>query len=100
MDDNDLYGAGADASASEAPPADKPGDEEEPQGEPVLVNKELCEDCQPGDRLIVEVLKDHGKEIEIRYVGKEKGEESDMPPGEPPPEMAEAGGGAPSSMMD
>ena len=97
-DDNDLYGAGGmddDQAAVETAP-----EQEEPMGEPVLVNKELCEDCQPGDRLIVEVVSDHGKELEIKYVGKDKGEDSDMPPGEPPPEMAESGMGSSESMMD
>lgn len=98
MEDEDLYGAGhdddADASTDAAP------QEEQPLGEPVLVNKELCENCQPGDRLIVEVLKDHGKEMEIRYVGKEQSEESDMPSGDMPPEMAESGTGGGDSMMD
>lgn len=98
-EDNDLYGAGGDTSEPTPDPMDK-ADQEEPMGEPVLVNKELCEDCQPGDKLIVEVLKDHGKEIEIRYVGKQEGKEDDMPPGEPPPEMADAMSSSGDSMMD
>lgn len=98
-DDSDLYGAGDDSSDPTPDPMDK-ADQEEPMGEPVLVNKELCEDCQPGDRLIVEVVSDHGKELEIKYVGKDKGSDDDMPPGEPPPEMAESGMGSSESMMD
>ena len=86
--DEDLYGAGEmdeDQAAAETAP-----EQEEPMGEPVLVNKELCEDCQPGDRLIVEVVSDHGKELEIKYVGKDKGEDQTCLRGEPPPEMAES----------
>jgi hypothetical protein len=93
--DEDLYDGGG--MADDTPAPDKPETaEEEPMGEPVLVNKELCKDCQPGDRIIVEIVSDQGKELEIKYVGKQEGE--DMPPGEPPAEMAEAGGG--ESMMD
>jgi hypothetical protein len=86
MDDDDLYGAGGDTSEPTPDPMDK-SDQEEPMSEPQLVNKELCEDCKPGEKLIVEVIADHGKELEIRYVGKQEDKEDDMPPGEMPAEM-------------
>lgn len=72
------------------------GEEEHGEGQTALVNKELCPDCLPGDRLIVEVLKDHGAEMELRYIGKEGEEERTAPTAEPA--MAERGGASDSLM--
>lgn len=95
---NDLYDAPE--TEADAPQGDEqaPPEEQQEQGQPVLVNKELCADCKPGDKLIIQVVKDHGDELEVQYVGKQE-EEEGMPPEEgmeaPGPESG-AGGG----MMD
>lgn len=61
--------------------------QDEQSGATALVNKELFPDAQPGDRLIVEVDKVMGEEIEVRFVGKEgEGDEKENVPAPEPEE--------------
>ena len=74
------------------------GEEKHGEGPSVLVNAELCPEAQVGDRLIVEVIKHHGEELEVRYEGKEgEGGEGEKPGEEPTAEPAMPRG---ESLMD
>lgn len=64
-------------------------------GMPQLINSEICPDAQPGETIMLKVLKKHEGELEVSYMGKE-GEEGAMPP-DGAPEPAMAGG---DSMLD
>lgn len=66
----------------DAPPPEEQ-DEHGQEGKTALINSDICPDCKPGDVLQLKVLKVHGEELEVQFMGM-GGEEK-----ETPPEMAE-----------
>src|SRR5262245_48831713 len=79
-----------------AEPAPEPEPEAEPQAEDTggqtVVPKSVfgSYECKPGERKTFEVVGDHDDEVELKFVGKESGEEAaEEPPVGPMSEMME-----------
>jgi hypothetical protein len=66
-----LYG---EDEGQSAPPPDEHENEQEQEnaGKPVLINKEAFPNVKPGERITLEIVRDHGDELECRPVEEEQ----------------------------
>lgn len=76
-----LYDDDGEESPAEPGPS-RPAQDgmKEGSGRAELINAEICPDCQEGDVLMLKVVKHHGEELEVEFMGKEgEGEGGEQP---------------------
>lgn len=90
----DLYSDGA---AAAAPAAEKP-EESEDSGETALLPKSICPGMNPGEEMVLKIVKVHDDQYEVAYAPEPEKEEKEETPAKAP--MPGAGSEMASMMED
>lgn len=95
-------GGGDDLYADAAPPAaQKPGSEESgDQGITALLPKNICPGMEPGDEMVLKIVRVHDDQYEVAYAPEPKDEEEEKEPTREIPSSAPAPEGDMASMME
>lgn len=102
-DSNNPGGGGEDLYADAAPPADKTSKSEESgdQGITALLPKNICPGMEPGDEMVLKIVRVTDDQYEVAYAPEPKdSEEEKEPAAEMPSSAAKSEEGMASMMED